>query len=197
MIRKTYVGAVALAVVGLTLQGLAQERIQVGVVQGPDGNRMIKVGDGPYQPMMVGGKGVVLDAADIAAMGEQGLRRMNEAFKEQMGSSAEEWAVISPKIEKIQSLQAVVGERTSKPIGTGSQLPANIQGMINDVNGRQSDLAAVSANSPNAAEVKSRIASLRDSRRVAAEELATTRKELTDLVTAHQEAVLLLRGILK
>lgn len=118
-------------------------------------------------------------------------RAINQ-LKEQLGSSDDEWAVLQPKIEKIQTLTSDAGVPTPR-IGisitnskSASEVTAKQQAL------RQALQNAVASDS----EIRQKITELRDARAQARQLLAKARQELADLVTSRQEAILIDRGIL-
>ena len=66
----------------------------------------------------------------------------------------------------------------------------------NELRVRQQDLQRAIDNNSSEQEIKQKLASLREARQRAREELAKARRELTDLLTQRQEAILYQRGIL-
>jgi hypothetical protein len=123
-----------------------------------------------------------------------------EQLKTAMGCSDEEWTVILPKLEKVEAAAAEAGSPVSG-LGPTAKL-AMLNGASSDkpstLSQRRQELRTTLQN-PNAseAEVKLRIESLRQARIDAREKLAQARKELADVLTQRQEAVLIDRGILE
>lgn len=192
-------GLVAIICAGIGSVCMAQEgpfrEGQMAIISDPNGNTMVKIGDGDFVPIE-GLKGIAPGMGGSKAVNmELAHQRASNTLKEELACTEEEWAVIGPKILKIQTLQGVVGERVSGRIG--GTPTANVQAIVNDVQTRRSDLQEVVRGQGGGADVRSRLASLRKARETAAEELAIARKELVDVLTASQEAVLFLRDILR
>jgi hypothetical protein len=125
-------------------------------------------------------------------------QRMEDALKEALGCTDEEWAVLKPKIEKIQLLQGAAGERTSGMVGvTAGNNSSALPPAVTEVRARQAEFQkAVSNKDSSDGQVRQAMAALREAKQKARTELAKSRKELLDLVTPRQEATLYQRGIL-
>ncbi len=123
-----------------------------------------------------------------------------DQLKTAMGCSDEEWAVILPKLEKVEAAEFEAGAPASG-VGPAAKL-AVLSGASSQkpsvVSQRRQELRTTLQNpSASEAEVKQRIESLREARTQARERLAQARKELADVLTQRQEAVLIDRGILE
>ena len=134
---------------------------------------------------------------NFAGMRQQMLDRM----KEMMGASEDEWKVLGPKIEAIQTLQTQASNRMGMIKAMfGGNLPPGFP--ANDspspVELKAADLQeAIDNSTTNADTLKARLASLREARDKARADLARAQNDLKDLVTARQEAALVLMGVLE
>ena len=123
-------------------------------------------------------------------------RYMN-SIKEQLKADDDEWKVLSPKIEKLMTAQ-----RDARAGGFGF---GRGRGGNNGDNQPQSAVAKASAdlrtaleNKDTAAdEIAKKLASLREARDKARADLAATQKELKEVLTQRQEAVLVTMGMLE
>ena len=137
---------------------------------------------------------------DPAAMRE----RMMNGIKERLGATDEEWKVLQPKIEKVMTAQR--DSRGTGGFGRGGR--GGDRGGNNNTNaapqGEQSAVAKASADlraalddkSTSAEEITKRLTALRDAREKARADRAAAQKELKDVLSARQEAVLVNSGIL-
>jgi Spy/CpxP family protein refolding chaperone len=119
--------------------------------------------------------------------------------KKQLGASEEEWKVLQPKIQKIVSARQVLG---AEPRADGPQ-PGAGPGFgptpeANPITMAQAELKTV-LNDPKHTpqEVKEKVAAVRKARDKARADLETARKDLLQLVTSAQEAVLVSLGYLE
>jgi hypothetical protein len=140
---------------------------------------------------------------------------MNDRYKDALGASDEEWQVLSPKIDQIQQLQADAGGGIAGAIGLfmrgfGGRMGGGRGGMgggrgftnpFASDSVMQRKLLALQEALDNkdmpAIEIKSRLAAVREEREKVRVELDKARKELIDLLTPRQEAVLFQMGILE
>lgn len=132
-------------------------------------------------------------------------QRMLERLKEQLGASDDEWKVLSPKIEKVNDAQ-----RSSRgggfggfggPGGRGRGGPGGDNARSNEdqspVSKAASDLRkALDEKSTPADDISKKLASYREARASAKDALVKAQKELKELLTARQEALLVLSGTL-
>ena len=135
---------------------------------------------------------------DPAAMRERYLTQL----KEQLGSPDEEWKLLQPKLDKVLTVQR---ETRSSRGGFGGRTRG---GNNQDANAQpaqpQSAVAAASDDLRKAVADKStspedlakKIATLREAKEKAKADLAAAQKELRELLSARQEAVLITNGIL-
>jgi hypothetical protein len=135
---------------------------------------------------------------DPAQFRQQRLDRI----KEQLAASDDEWKVLSPKIEKVMDVQrntfAGFGGFRGRGGGGGG-------GGGNADNQPQTPVAKASADlrttlenkDAPADEIKTKLAALRDARQKARDELQAAQKELKEVLTQRQEAVLVTNGMLE
>jgi len=122
--------------------------------------------------------------------------RMQERIKETMGATDDEWKVLQPKIEKVQTLQfsqrgGFGGGRRGGAGGGADQQPTTPVGIAS------ADLRTVLENKDASADVlKQKLQALRDAREKAKQELVAAQAELKELLTVRQEAVLVSMGML-
>jgi len=157
------------------------------------------------QPVNPNGSGIVNFAPGAArvAQNPQIRQRLLDSLKQALGCSDEEWAVLWPKIEKIQLLQGAAGETAAMPVplssgGTGGGASAiPLPDSVRDARAKEQEFQkAVNDPSTSDAAMAQTLAALRQARQKARTELATARKEITGLVTRRQEAILCQRRIL-
>lgn len=113
-------------------------------------------------------------------------QRTIEDFKERLGVSDKEWAVIKPRIEKVYN------QMHPQP-----QMRAGNEQARSEVEQRSSelrDLLRKQGAAPD--EIKARLTALRLAKQRAAQDLATAKQELRQLMTLRQEAELVLSGLL-
>lgn len=163
-----------------------------------------------------GGNNQNFDPAEI----QRQIRQTRaDAIKEALGATDEEWAVLGPRIEKINGLNADVntgisgmmnifgrrglgggGRRGGGGGGRGGFGGLNIQTLMGGSNAmaqKMADLAAAIEN-PNMpeSEIKSRLAAVRAERERVRAELAKERADLVQFLTQRQEAILFQMGVL-
>ncbi|MEI7957971.1 MAG: hypothetical protein WCI40_02590 [Verrucomicrobiota bacterium] len=134
---------------------------------------------------------------------EQFRQRMNEFLKTSLKVSDDEWSIIQPLLEKVQSKQREAltgrfgmmgggrrgGDRGGQPASNRPERPANPES-----DALKSTLESESA-SP--AEIKAKLEALRAAHKKAAAELDQAREELRKVLTQRQEATLVMVGILE
>ena len=124
-----------------------------------------------------------------------GMNRMDDV-KKQLARTDEEWKVISPKIQKVISTrQAITGEGG----GSGFGGPGGFGGASGDaVTQAQADLKAVLDDPKHTnKDVEEKIAAVRKARQKARDDLAASQKDLLQMVTKSQQAVLISLGYLE
>ncbi|HEY7118900.1 MAG TPA: hypothetical protein VH475_20085 [Tepidisphaeraceae bacterium] len=132
---------------------------------------------------------------DPAQFREQRLNRI----KEQLGSSDDEWKVLQPKIEKIMDAQretfAGFGGFRRGGGGGGGGADNQPQSAIAKAS---ADLRTTLENKDAPAdEIAKKLAAVREARDSARKNLQTAQKELKDVLTQRQEAVLVTMGMLE
>lgn len=130
----------------------------------------------------------------------QARQRALDRVKAQLGATDDEWKVLQPKIEKLMTAQrdARAGGRGGR--GNRGQNQANQNTNNQDqsaVAKAMSDLrAAVQDKNTPADEIAKKLAALHEARQKAVDERAAAQKDLKDILTARQEAVLVQMGML-
>ncbi len=134
-------------------------------------------------------------------------QRLLESVKEALGVKDDEWQVIQPRIEKVQTL--------SRQVRTGGMM--GMVGMFGRQGGRRRErpeearprgeqsevqkafeaLRTVLENKDAKPEdIKSKLTALREAQEKAKQQLAKAQQELRELLTVRQEAQLVLMGLL-
>jgi hypothetical protein len=133
---------------------------------------------------------------DPAAMRERYLTQL----KEQLGSPEEEWKLLQPKLDKVLTVQRET--RSSRGGFGGRTRGGNDQAAQptqpqSAVAAASEDLRkAVADKSTPAEDLSKKITALREAKEKAKADLAAAQKELRELLSARQEAVLITNGIL-
>ena len=149
---------------------------------------------------------------------EQFRQRMNEQIKARLQASDQEWAVIQPLLEKVQEgmRQTMLGR-----FGGGMRPPPRDRGngAGNDNGGGPRPERADRANRPDRpaqvgdaeskalqealdnpstsnTEIKAKLEALRDARKKAQADLEKARADLKSVLSLHQEATLVMMGML-
>jgi hypothetical protein len=122
-------------------------------------------------------------------MQEQRLQqhqRAIEDLKGQLEISDKEWPVVKPRVEKVYNLVHPL-----RSMGAGSEQPRT------EVDKASSELRELLRNDSAAADqVKAKLAALRAAKQKTAQDLATARQSLRQLMTLRQEALLVLNALL-
>jgi len=145
---------------------------------------------------------------------EQFRLRMMDELKTALGASDEEWKALSPKVEKVMTASREARFQGmgfgGRPFGgPGGGPPGGGPGGTpggNSTSGQQNqspiakasnDLrTALEDKSVSAEEIGKKLTALRDARTKAKDELNSAQKELRELLTQRQEAILVMRQIL-
>lgn len=129
-------------------------------------------------------------------------QRMNERLKTALKASDEEWSIIQPLLEKVQTKQREAmggrfgalfgdrrggGNRPGRPDGANRPTPAEVEALK----------AALEADDTSPAEIKAKLEAVRAVRKKAADELTQAQEELRKVLTQRQEASLVMVGILE
>jgi len=125
--------------------------------------------------------------------------RMMTMIKERMGATDDEWKVLLPKIEKVQTAQrnsrgGFFGGGGGRGGNRGGDAAAADQSPTQKAS---ADLRTVLDNKDASADdIKAKLAALREAREKGKAELAAAQKELKEVLTQRQEAVLVTMGML-
>ena len=122
-------------------------------------------------------------------------------LKDLLGSTEEEWKVLEPRLEKVQDLlrdsgaRSALGSGRGRRGGFGGALPSDtpptpVQQAAKEL---QESLASKET-SPD--DLKSKLAALREARVKSQAELKRAQEQVRELLTARQEAVLVMTGML-
>jgi len=160
---------------------------------------------------------------------EQFRQRMADRMKTALGATDEEWNVLSPKIEKVMTLQRQSsggrgmgmlfgGGRAGAgrgPGGGGGGAGGGGGGVAGQGGGgggfggpggpqddspvaqKARDLQQAIENNASADQIKAKLTALREARAKAREQLTAAQGELKELLTAKQEAALVVMGMLE
>jgi len=126
-------------------------------------------------------------------------QQMNDRIKQMLGATDEEYQALQPKIEKLMQLQR--DSRGGMGFGRGRGGPGGGGG---DANAQQSPTQTASKDLQTALdnkdakpeEIKAKLTALRDAREKAKAEMSGAQKELRELLTQRQEAVMVMMGFL-
>jgi hypothetical protein len=160
-----------------------------------------------------GGQGQGRGGFDPTQMRQQQAQQM----KEELGASDEEWAVLQPKIEKVTSLQADAGGGVAGIAGMLGRLGrgaggggggggrTNMMSALRGLTGMSAEMSAAlealntAMDNPNANDqlIKERLNAVRTLRAKAKVDLEAARKDLIELLTQRQEAILFQRGLIE
>ena len=113
-------------------------------------------------------------------------QRAIEDFKDRLGVSDKEWPVIKPRIEKVYNM-----------VHPLSQVRAGNEQARSEVEQRSSELRELlRKEGTEADQIKAKLTALRAAKGKEAQELATAKQSLRQLMTLRQEAELVLSGLL-
>src|SRR5439155_1513392 len=125
---------------------------------------------------------------------------MNTQIKEQMGANDDEWKVIEPKLTKVMDLRRDAGGfgrggfRRRDDNSSSSSADDNQAGPVEKA---QRELRQTLDNKEaNAEQINSRLTALREAKEKAKTTLASAQKDLKEILTQRQEAVLVMFGML-
>ena len=141
---------------------------------------------------------------------EEFRKGMEDRIREQLGATEEEWKVLQPRMDKVQQLMrqsraglrgmfGMTGRGGRGRRGGDDRQPAEgtPERESSDVEQKTEALQSLLDDETSSApSIKAALAALRKARQKAQEELAVARKELREVVTARQEAQLVLMGML-
>jgi len=125
----------------------------------------------------------------IRLMQEQRVQQQQKAIEDLKGQleiSDKEWSVVKPRVEKVYNLVHPL-----RQMGPGSEQPKT---EVDKASGELREL--LRDDSAAADQIKAKLAALRAAKQKAAQDLATARQSLRQLMTLRQEALLVLNGLL-
>ena len=143
---------------------------------------------------------------------EQMRQRMAERLKETLGASDEEWAVIAPRLEKVQTLsfqsrtggmgfmfgRVRGGRRFGGPAGQPGETRPEQSSEQSPVQKAAEELRTiVDSEGAGESDIKQKLTAYREAREEARKELAKAQEELREVLTLRQEAQLVLMGTLE
>jgi hypothetical protein len=134
---------------------------------------------------------------DPAAM----QQRLAERIKEQLKPSDEEWTVLQPKLTRVMTAQRAA--RSGMGMGWrggrgGPDAPDADRPPTTDVERTTRDLRTALDNAASTpADIAAKLTALRESRAKANAELNAAREDLKQVLTARQEAALVMMGMLE
>ncbi len=126
-------------------------------------------------------------------------QRFMERFREQLGASEEEWKVLEPKLTKVMTAQrdargGMFGGRRGGRRGGDDNAAQENQSAVEKAS---TDLRTTLENKDAPADqIQAKLTALRDARTKARTELEAAQKELKELLTQRQEAVMVTMGML-
>lgn len=133
--------------------------------------------------------------------------RMMNRIKEQLGASDDEWKAIQPKVDKVMNAQRESrgggfgfggGGRGGPGGGGGGGGGGADQAPTTAVGKASADLRTTLDNKDAAPEtIAKKLATLREAREKARKDVGDAQKELKEILTQRQEAVLVINGMLE
>jgi len=139
---------------------------------------------------------------------EQMQQRLVQRYQEFLGMSDEEWAVIGPYVLKVSTLSSssqsrgtgrtMMGGRgnTTQETDAQTQTRGN-RGTEQQDENLQALQTLLEDENATSDEIKSKLSALRKAQATAKQELAVAQKELRELLTLRQEAMLVVMGLLE
>ena len=130
-------------------------------------------------------------------------QRMEDRMKEQLGVNDEEWKVLQPKLEKVMTARRdTMGGAMGFMFGGGGDRRrddnSSSEQQRSGVQKASSELRTTLENKDAAPdEIASKLKALRDAREKARTDLAAVQKDLKEILTQRQEAVLVTMGMLE
>lgn len=123
--------------------------------------------------------------------------RMTDMIKERMGATDEEWKVIQPKFEKVsEARRETMGGMFGSSRGRGGD-SSNSNETRSPMQTASRELRDVLENKDSTADqIKAKLTAYREARDKAREALASAQKDLKEVLTQRQEAVLVNFGML-
>ncbi|MBN1360554.1 MAG: hypothetical protein JW993_08180 [Sedimentisphaerales bacterium] len=138
-------------------------------------------------------------------MMQQMQERRAQMMQEQLGITAEEWKVIGPRVEKVQTLSrdlqsggmmGMFGGRQGGRQGGRRGMMGAQEGEQTDVQKKTEALRTLLEGSPSNDAIKTALTALRQAKEKARQELATAQAQLREVLSLKQEANCVLNGIL-
>jgi hypothetical protein len=115
-----------------------------------------------------------------------------------LGVNDEEWAILKPRIERVQSLRRIAESRATSIDNGGGNNNGNAPAERNPVQELQKSLNKAFFDPGTTNEkFKESLVTLRDTQAKARAELAKARQDLVELTTTRQEVLLVIMGILE
>ena len=149
----------------------------------------------PPQPRQRGMRGGMMDPNAFQA-------RMMEQLKGNLKATDDEWKVLEPKIEKVQTLQRQMrmdGMRGmfSSQRGSGNEQPTP-PAPTTEIGKKTAELQKLLADEKSSlADIKAALKAVRDAREKVKADIAAAQKDLRDVVNVRQEAELVVIGTLE
>lgn len=133
---------------------------------------------------------------------EQMWNTMNQRLKQLMGSTDEEWTVIGPKILKVYTLisSQTRGVQVRALMDTSNQTRAgNNQASSNSSGDKTLEelQTLVTSEDATTTQIKSKMSEVRAAKEKSRQELSKAQKELRELLSLKQEAILISVGLLE
>ncbi len=131
------------------------------------------------------------------------MQRMNDRLKASLKVTDEEWTVLKPLVEKVQTAQREAGAGRGfgggrGPGGPGGGTDANAPADTRPGAAESAALrTAIDTDGTSADDIKAKLAAVRAMRKKGAADLAVAREDLKKVVTVRQEAVLVSMGMLE
>jgi hypothetical protein len=129
---------------------------------------------------------------------------MQDRIKTAMNATDDEWKVLQPKVEAVQTAQTQVQAANGRGFGRGGRGGRggnnnnNTPPAADDPAAKARDLQAALDNKDSTTDqIKEKLAALREARTKAHDALVKAQNELKELVTVRQEAVLVNMGLLE
>ena len=142
-----------------------------------------------------GGPGGQMDPEQMKKMMEQFKKQAEKYMQDALGATDEEWTVLSPKVEKVQTLTTqTMAFGGGRMMGFGQ--PTD-DAQKPDVTKKLEALRKLLQNKEAKAEdINTALKEYRDARAKSKEDLEKAQKDLKDVLTARQEALMVTMGML-
>jgi hypothetical protein len=145
----------------------------------------------------------VMQAVDPSIIRKAAMARYMERLRQQLGATEEEWKVLEPKVDKLLQAQQEMraGVRGIGGIGGGGGRQGFFGGNAGQASEVEEAAAALreSARDPDvtARDTVLALKDYRSARNKARQRVADAERELKELLTQRQEAILLMNGLLE